>query len=161
MSSRNKSTGQAPNETTLHATVLLSAERASRQIDKTVVTAAVAGNAHDIGIRAVTDFFRMAGWRVIALGSNVPPAEIARAGQSFSADLVALSTTLTTQLDPLQDTIALLREVVPGVKVMVGGHVFNASADLWRNIGADAYARGPDDAVRRAAELVGVEPHPA
>ena len=149
------------SETTLQATVLLSAEPASKQVDKTVLTAAVEGNAHDIGIRAVADFFRMAGWRSIALGANVPAAEIARAAQTFGTDIVALSTTLTTQLEPLQETIALLRQAVPGVKIIVGGHVFDSSPDLWRDIGADAYTKRPDEAVQRAAGLLGVDAQPA
>jgi methanogenic corrinoid protein MtbC1 len=143
------------SDTTTEAlTLLVASAPPAEPVDRTVLTASVAGNAHDIGIRAVSDFFRMAGWRCIALGTNLPPEEIARAALSFEADLCALSVTLVTQLEPLGETIAALRLHAPRTRVLVGGQAFDAAPDLWRDVGADAYAARPDEAVRTAAALL-------
>ncbi|NIM61512.1 MAG: cobalamin B12-binding domain protein, partial [Acidobacteria bacterium] len=56
--------------------------------------ACVAGNVHDIGVRATSDFFEMAGWRAINLGADVPHDEIARSVQFFDADVVVLAAAL-------------------------------------------------------------------
>jgi len=63
-----------------------------------VVLACVAGNVHDIGIRAISDFFEMAGWRAISLGPDVPHDEIARSAGFFDADVVVLAATLDPHL---------------------------------------------------------------
>src|SRR5262249_31800717 len=39
---------------------------------RTVVAATVEGNQHELGVRMVADFFEMAGWRAVYLGSGVP-----------------------------------------------------------------------------------------
>jgi methanogenic corrinoid protein MtbC1 len=39
---------------------------------RTVICAAVAGNAHDIAVRVLADFFDISGWRAVHLGANVP-----------------------------------------------------------------------------------------
>ena len=41
-------------------------------VGKTVLTAAVAGNRHDLGAQAVADFFEMDGWRIVHLGAERP-----------------------------------------------------------------------------------------
>jgi methanogenic corrinoid protein MtbC1 len=105
-----------------------------------LIAAAVAGNAHDLGLRAVADLFRLAGWRCLFLGANVPAAEIARAAESFDVDLVVLNATLTTQLKPLGEAIDALRSSSPRRKILVGGLAFDDAPALWQSIGADAYA---------------------
>jgi methanogenic corrinoid protein MtbC1 len=58
---------------------------------KTVMTAAVAGNRHDIGIQTVCDFFEMDGWKAIQLGADVPVGDLVEAIEHFHVDLLALS----------------------------------------------------------------------
>jgi methanogenic corrinoid protein MtbC1 len=78
----------------------------------TVLAASVAGNAHDIGLRALSHLFRLNGWRTIFLGANVPSIEIAHAAQAFEVDLLLLSATLTTQLSTLGAANAKIRKIV-------------------------------------------------
>jgi len=146
-------------ETTRRLMCLLTSARArSADVGRTVVAAAVAGNAHDIGVRAVADFFEVAGWRSLCLGPDVPPAEIATAVQYFGADLVVLATTLTTQLRSLEQTIAAIRSGGgESVKILVGGSALTEAPELWRQLGADGYAAAAD-AVRAGSELVGLTP---
>ncbi|MGI9259109.1 MAG: cobalamin B12-binding domain-containing protein [Gammaproteobacteria bacterium] len=145
-------------ETTRRAMAALSHEQSSASdIGKTVLAASVARDAHDIGIRAVADFFQVAGWRAISLGSDVPPQEIANAARIFDVDLVVLATTLSTQLKQLQASIESIRSVCgDSVKVLVGGHAFIDTPELWKSTGADAFAADAGDAVARGAELLGL-----
>jgi methanogenic corrinoid protein MtbC1 len=120
----------------------------------TLIAASVSGNAHDIGLRAAADLFRMSGWRCLYLGANVPATELARAAEVFSAHVIMLSATLDTHLKPLEDAIATLRHGAPACKILVGGRAFDGLPDLWRTLGADAYAGSVDEAVTLGGALV-------
>ena len=65
--------------------------------------------------------------------------------------LVGLSALMTTTVAAMAETIALLRERVPGVKIMVGGAVL--TEDYAREIGADFYAPDAMASVRYAKEV--------
>ncbi len=121
---------------------------------RTVVAAAVAGNAHQLGIRSVADFFDMAGWNAVHLGVDVPPQEIARAAQYFAADVVTLSVTMATQIKVLKQSITAVRKAAPSARVIVGGIALSVVPDLWADTGADAYARHAADAVHVADSLL-------
>lgn len=124
---------------------------------KTVLTAAVAGNQHDIGLQAVADFFEMAGWRAVSLGANVPIGSLVQAVECFNVDLVALSASLSTQLEAVKETIRAVRDSQRGdaVKILVGGHGLADPGDLPQQLGADGYAADPVEAVALASRLVG------
>ena len=63
---------------------------------RTIVSAAVAENVHDIGVRAVSDMFELAGWRAICLGGDAPDTDIAHAADCFEAELVLIPRGLRT-----------------------------------------------------------------
>jgi methanogenic corrinoid protein MtbC1 len=128
---------------------------------KTILTAAVAGNQHDIGLHAVADFFEMAGWRVIQLGADVPIEDLMQATDFFNADLLGLSVSLSPQLKKLRETIAAVRSLKRDapVKVLVGGHALVNAGDLPQQFGADAYAPTAADAVAVGNKLVGLPCH--
>ncbi len=145
------------SETTRRLMTLLTHARARvEDSGKTVISAAVAGNAHDMGVRAVADFFDSAGWRSLCLGADVPAGDIAGATQFFGADLIVLATTLTTQIKSLQATIEAIRASSgEGVRILVGGLALADAPDLWQRLGADGYA-GAGEAVEIGRELVGL-----
>jgi methanogenic corrinoid protein MtbC1 len=105
-------------------------------------------------LRAVADLYRLAGWRCLYLGANVPAPEIARAAGTFDVDLVVLNTTLATQLKALGEAIATIRRLAPERKILVGGLAFDGVPDLWRQLGADGYAPTIGGAVDAGAALV-------
>jgi methanogenic corrinoid protein MtbC1 len=128
--------------------------RASVRKDKTALLGCVADNVHDIGIRAISDFFEMAGWRAINLGPDVPAEEIARSVQLFDADVVLLSATLDTHLKAVQHTIKRIRSLEQrDVKIIVGGLAFEEIPDLWRKVGADGYSAKVEDTEPLASRL--------
>ena len=125
---------------------------------KTLLAAAVAGNRHDIGLYAVADFFEMAGWRTIQLGAEVPITDLAQAVECFKADLVALSASLSVQVETIKATIKAMRSGRRGelVKILVGGLAFAETGNLAVEMGADGYAADPGEAVRLGGDLVGL-----
>ncbi len=125
---------------------------------KTLVTSAVAGNQHDIGVQAVADFFEMDGWRVIQLGCDVPIHDLVQAVGFYQADLLGLSVCLYSQLRTLKQTIEAVRRSERGtaVKVLVGGRGLTGAGDLAAEFGADGYAVDPMEAVALGSTLVGL-----
>lgn len=122
---------------------------------RTAVAAAVAGNTHDIGIRAISYLLELEGWRTIYLGPDVPRREFPEAIECFDADIVMLSLALTTQVPALRRTIDAIRaRCGDSVKILVGGTGLAGAPDLWREIGADGYATDATSTLSLAEELV-------
>lgn len=142
------------SETTRRLLAIISYRSSPPQaVGRTVLAASVAGNIHDLGIRLVSDLFRLAGWRCIFLGATMPSDQLAHAAAMFEADLVILSATLATQLSETGSAIAAIRASSPHAKILVGGAAFEDAPLSWRQVGADAYAARIDDAVATAAAL--------
>ncbi len=121
----------------------------------TVVTACVAGNAHDIGMRALSDLYYLSGWRSIFLGADVPVRDLPDALDVYSAAVVSLTATLTTQADQAAAAVKHIRaHCQRPVKVLVGGALFDEAPELAREIGADAYAPDLREAIRLSASFL-------
>lgn len=144
------------SETTRDLMTLIAAKYAPAETTgPALLAAAVATNAHDIGLRAAVDLFRIAGWRCLFLGANIPAEEIARGAEIFDADLIVMNATLTTQLKPLGEAIATIRKVAPARRILVGGLAFEGLPELWRQLGADAHALTIEGAVAAGSAIVG------
>lgn len=123
---------------------------------KTAIVAAVATNAHDVGLRAVADLFQMAGWRTIFLGADVPVDDLPTMINYFQGDLLLLGAAMSTHIPRVQQTIRGVRENAERpVKVVVGGAAFDEASAVWKTVGADGYAGRVDEAVSLGARLVG------
>lgn len=124
---------------------------------KTIVAAAVAGNAHDVGLRAVADLFQMQGWRAIFVGSDIPAGELPNTLTYFEGDVLLLGATLSTQIQKVAETIRLIRDRCErDVKIIVGGAAFDEAPDLWRRVGSDGYSQTVDGAVELGSKLAGL-----
>src|ERR1051325_2055870 len=109
------------------------------------------GDLHESGARMVSDLLEMEGWNTIYLGANIPVSSIIQLMRERDVDVLALSATMTFNVPAVERFIADIRraEEVRPAKIMVGGYPFNIAAELWRRIGADAWA--PDAAQAIAA----------
>ena len=118
-----------------------------------LVLATVKGDIHDIGKNIVKVLLENYGYRVMDLGKDVPPSAVAEAVTAHNIKLVGLSALMTTTVPAMAETIALLRQVAPYCKVVVGGAVL--TREYADQIGADRYAPGAMDTVRYAEEILG------
>ena len=113
------------------------------------VIGVVEGDTHDIGKNLVKIMMETAGFEMHDLGRDVP-------AEALKAQLVCISTLMTTTMSGMEDIIELLKErgIRDNVKVMVGGSpVSKKYAD---DIGADGYSVNAVEAVRVAKELLNI-----
>lgn len=120
----------------------------------TAVVGSVAGNVHDIGIRAISYLLEFEGWRTIYLGADIPQAELSSGIETFEADVLLLSVALSSQINTTKRSISAIRENCSRpVKILVGGNGLSGQPDLWQELGADGYAQGALEALEKALEL--------
>jgi methanogenic corrinoid protein MtbC1 len=122
-----------------------------------LIATSVGGELHAVGLRMVSDFLEMDGWDTYYLGADTPAESILQAIAERNADLVAISATLSYHVSHVQALIQRIRSTpsLAQVKIMVGGYPFNIAEQLWRQVGADGYARDAQEAVLVANRLVG------
>jgi 5-methyltetrahydrofolate--homocysteine methyltransferase len=119
-----------------------------------VVIGTVRGDLHDIGKNLVGIMLNGAGFEVIDLGKDVPPARFVDTAIERGAAVIGMSALLTTTMVAMKDVIALLRERghAGRIRTIVGGAP--VSAEFAREIGADDYAFDAASAVERIKALV-------
>lgn len=115
------------------------------------VIATVHGDIHDIGKNIVKLLLENYGFEVTDLGKDVPPDLVAETAEKLGAPLVGLSALMTTTVPAMAETIKLIRQRTPNVKIIVGGAVLTKEyADM---IGADYYAKDAMATVRFAEKF--------
>ena len=113
----------------------------------TIVIGTVKGDVHDIGKNIVSTLLEVSGYKVIDLGNDVEPYAFVENARKEKADIIALSSLLTTSMPFMIDVLKLLDglNIRDQFKVIVGGGpVSQAWAD---EIGADGYSNDANDAV--------------
>lgn len=119
-----------------------------------VVIGTVEGDLHDIGQNLVSMMLEGAGFEVYNLGTEVLPSRFVQRIRENDADLVGMSSLLTTTMVYMPRVIKVLEEngLRDKVKVMIGGApVTQEYAD---KIGADGYAPNAASAVKLAERLM-------
>lgn len=116
-----------------------------------IVIATVKGDIHDIGKNIVATLLENYGFEVVDLGRDVPPEKVCEAAGEIAAPIVGLSALMTTTVLSMAETIALLRERTPWVKIIVGGAVL--TEEYAAQIGADAYGKDAMATVRYAESV--------
>lgn len=120
------------------------------------VIGVVEGDTHDIGKNLVKIMMETAGFEMIDLGRDVPLQKFVDTAVEQNADLVCLSTLMTTTMGGMETVIHLLEEagIRDRVKVMIGGGPI--SQKYADKIGADAYTANAVEAVKVAKQLLNV-----
>jgi corrinoid protein of di/trimethylamine methyltransferase len=127
-----------------------------RQILGKVVIGTVQGDIHDIGKTLVATMLSASGFQVFDLGVDVPVAKLAEKAREVGADIVGVSSLLTTTMLKQRDVIEALEDIGHrnSVKVIVGGAPVTKS---WaKEIGADGYSEDAISAVKLAKQLLDV-----
>ena len=116
------------------------------------VVGTVQGDLHDIGKNLVAMMMKGAGFEVIDLGVDVTSEKFVEKAKATGAQLVGMSTLLTTTMPKMEKTLKDLKSAGLKAKVMIGGApVTQGYAD---KIGADGYAPEAASAVDAAKSLV-------
>ncbi len=116
---------------------------------KKIVLATVKGDIHDIGKNIVRTLLENYGFYVVDLGRDVSPETVVTAAKGCK--LVGLSALMTTTVPAMEETVQLLHQAYPDIKIVVGGAVLTKS--YAEKIGADFYGHDAMDTVRIAQKI--------
>jgi 5-methyltetrahydrofolate--homocysteine methyltransferase len=123
----------------------------------TVVLGTVFGDLHDIGKNLVVLMLESSGFAVHNIGENVPPEKFVEKAEELNADVIGLSSLLTTGDPHVKATVEAIKksDLADKVKVICGGAAVTAkyAVDVC---GADGHAVDAVDAVRLSKELLGL-----
>lgn len=119
-----------------------------------VVIGVVQGDTHDIGKNLVKIMMETEGFDVIDMGRDVPPREFVNKAKEVKADIIVLSTLMTTTMEGMAEVINILKEegLKDKIKVMIGGGPISQS--FATKIGADGYTTDASKAAKFAKDLV-------
>lgn len=119
-----------------------------------IVIASVKGDLHDIGKNMVVLMLRVNGFEVVDMGVDVPPREILEKAKEVEADIIGLSSLMTTSMPYMKECVELRDGF--GFKdnfaVIVGGAPI--TAEYSAEIGADAFGKSAVEAVERCLALL-------
>lgn len=125
----------------------------------TVIIGTVRGDIHEIGKDIVAMLLVTAGFTVHNLGKDVTTSVFLEEAEKNKADIIAMSSLLTTTMMAQKELIDVLKDTGCRDKymVMIGGAP--TSQEWAKEIGADGYGRTAEDAVRIALELMSKKKH--
>lgn len=118
------------------------------------VVGVVEGDTHDIGKNLFKIMLETQGFEVFDLGRDVPPDQFIDKAKEVGANLIGMSTLMTTTMRNMEVTIEKLKEagIRDSIVVMVGGGPI--SHDFAMKIGADGYEAEASRAAETAKQLV-------
>ena len=140
--------------------ILLSNLKKGEKIEKKgkVVLGTVKGDVHEIGKNIVSVLLSVRGFEVYDLGTDVDPKAFVKKAEEVGADIIGMSTLMTTTMIYQKDTIRLAEDMGVGKKyyMVVGGGVIEPS---WvKKINADGYGKMAADAVKLCERLMEERP---
>jgi methylmalonyl-CoA mutase cobalamin-binding domain/chain len=121
-----------------------------------VVIGTVFGDIHDIGKNIVAAVLEANGYEVHNLGVNVEPRDFIKKAREVDADLIGLSSLMTTSIPYMRDVIELVKESDTDrdrFKLIIGGGP--VSEETVGLIGADGWGENAADAVDAVRALMG------
>ena len=119
-----------------------------------IIIGVIEGDTHDIGKNLVKLMLETAGFELIDLGRDVPAARFVDEAEKQGADMIMVSSLMTTTMDAMADVVKVLGERGLRGKILYavgGGPVSKGFAD---KIGADGYSSDAADAVRMCQRML-------
>lgn len=122
-----------------------------------VVIATVYGDIHDIGKNLLSQLLKLNGFEVYDLGNNVPSMQIVNKAVETKADVIALSSLMSTTMPSQKEVIDILEAFGwrDKFKVIIGG---GSTSPEWKGeIEADGWGETAWDGVKLVKKMVGAE----
>jgi len=119
-----------------------------------VLIGTVKGDVHSIGKDIVASVLDTSGFEVMDMGVDNSSLEIIQEAEKIHADVIALSSLMTTTMPGQKEVIDMLKEMGLREKffVIIGGGPVNQT---WADrIGADGYGRSAIDSAALVKELI-------
>lgn len=134
--------------------VIKERHESTAQTSGKIIIGTMTGDVHDIGKNMVASLLEVNGFEVLNLGTDVPVKRFMDTAFKEKADIIAMSSLLTTSLPYMKDLLAMVQEIEPAdrFKVMVGG---GPVTEEWAaQVGADGYGKDASQAVAVARRLM-------
>ena len=140
--------------------ILLSNLKKGEKFEKKgkIVLGTVKGDVHEIGKTIVGVLLSAKGFEVYDLGTDVDPKAFIKKAEEVGADIIGMSSLMTTTMIYQKDTIRLAEDMGVANKyfMVVGGGVIEPS---WvKKINADGYRKMAADAVKLCERLMEERP---
>jgi len=109
--------------------------------------------SQELGAQLMADVFESDGWDVRLLGGGLSNDDILGFVHEYAPDLLLICGIRGKNAPQVRQLIDTIRAVNawPNMKIMLSGGVFARAEGLWEEIGADAYAADPHEAVAIAS----------
>lgn len=148
--------GEAATLVSQHLERAIVASGQASQALGVVVAGTVQGDVHDIGKNILATMLRAHGFEVVDLGRNVAPSTFVDGAKQYNADIVALSSLMTTTRPAALSTLNLFKELnlSDRYKVIIGGG--SVTGEWVAEIGAAGYAPDAAGAVELCKRLLGI-----
>jgi len=119
----------------------------------------VCGEDHLLAGKMIADYFERSHIETYYLGREVPIRSLIDNLISTGAGLIAISATMSENLDKVKEMIENIKRhpKLVNLKVLVGGQAFDHNDDAWKSVGADGTAKTFEEAVVVAHELFSMQ----
>ncbi|UTC62538.1 corrinoid protein [Treponema sp. OMZ 787] len=119
-----------------------------------IIIGVIEGDTHDIGKNLVKTMLQTEGFEVIDLGRDVPVNDFVNTAIKENAEIIAMSTLMTTTMPNMRRVIEKLENdnMRSKFKIMIGGGPI--SQNFADKIKADGYSKDAVEAVKLAKRLV-------
>lgn len=121
-----------------------------------IVFGTVEGDIHDIGKNITISLLRCHGFEVYDLGVNVPPDRFIHFLKETDANILCLSTLLSSCFEAMQRTVKLIRlfDSESKIKVLIGGLV---NEKVREYTGADGWVTDAREGITICKDWIGVQ----
>ncbi|MFX0132821.1 MAG: B12-binding domain-containing protein [Candidatus Hodarchaeota archaeon] len=130
----------------------ISAEKASEMRKGIAVLGVVEGDIHDLGKNMVKYLMEAEGIEIHDLGFDVTAEKFVEEAEKTNADLILISTMLTSLFPEIKKISTLARDKGLNVRIMAGGGP--VTEEIALKMGADGWALTAPLAVKKAVELL-------
>jgi methanogenic corrinoid protein MtbC1 len=116
---------------------------------KRILITCADGEPEDLGAQMCADLFEARGWDSYFVGGGVPNDEVLSLVGELRPDILLVFGTQPAGVPQIRALIDLLRAIAPhpSMNIMVSGGVFNRAEGLWKEVGADLFARSAKEAI--------------
>lgn len=119
-----------------------------------LISACLSGELHDMGLRFVTEYFKINGWETLYFGADTPKHDLLKEIQTVNPEIIAISATTSSQLHLTKSLIEKIRLLNIKSKIIVGGYVFNQAHGIYEYVEPDGYAPDAVTALNIAYDLL-------
>ncbi len=128
------------------------------EIKGAIIIGTVKGDIHNLGKDIVAMLFKISGYEVRDLGVDVANSKFLEEAEKHQADIIALSSLLTSTMPIQKDLIKILKEkgIRDRYRVIIGGGP--VTKEWAENIGADGYAENAMEALTLVNNLMEEKP---